>query len=108
VALQKLTEEMKRETLRMTDETARVNHPFCVGQQCFAVLWMACVRPAERNPDAGWSRVSGRPHHLMKILAGPPDKRTELVGVDHEVDDERYGGQHEYQVSHRFFPAPTR
>jgi hypothetical protein len=41
----------------------------------------------------------------MDVLTGPAEKRAELVWKDHEVEDERYRSQHEYQVSHRLLPC---
>jgi|SRR5262249_2820806 len=42
---------------------------------------------------------------LSNVLTSPTKERTELVRKNHEVDDERYRGQHKYQVSHGSFPA---
>ncbi len=47
-------------------------------------------------------------HGLMKESARPTDKCGELVRVDQKVNNERYRGQHEHQVSHRIFPVLTR
>ena len=44
---------------------------------------------------------------LVQEAAHPTDKRVELLGIDHEINDERHRGQHEYHVSHGIFPAPV-
>ena len=44
---------------------------------------------------------------LMNESTRPTEKRGELVRVDYKINDERYRGQHEHQVSHRIYPALT-
>jgi hypothetical protein len=49
-----------------------------------------------------WPTDGGR--GLVNVLAGPTEKRVELIRINHEVNDERDWGQHEYEVSHGHFP----
>jgi len=59
--------------------------------------------------DAG--RAKGRTNYpsqtLVKKQPGPSNKRTELIGVDHEINDEGDGSQHEHQVAHGAFSQLT-
>jgi hypothetical protein len=88
----------------MTDTRPRVNRPFSgdifgkkkvqaqsvgVGAEVIAPDFLCAVRS------------------LANVLTGPTKEGTELVRKDHEVDDERYWGQHKYQISHgSVFPVP--
>jgi|SRR5690348_593858 hypothetical protein len=102
----------------MTDEASHVNRPFS-SVECraartsgyrehpetdFAVskgpLGKATIALREAN-------FHGPGRNLVNVLASPAEQCIELVRVDHEVNDERDRGQHEYQVSHGVFPAPT-
>ena len=44
---------------------------------------------------------------LVKDSSSPGNKRTELVRIDQEINNESDGCEHEYQVSHGMFPVPT-
>src|SRR5215813_11079021 len=85
----------------MTDERPRVNHP----------LSADCVEAHAHAQQAVHGALSYCAKHLCavrslsNVLTSPTKERTELVRKNHEVDDERYRGQHKYQVSHGSFPA---
>jgi len=62
---------------------------------------MADQMPGVNRPFAA-ARVGS---DSMKKSAGPVHEGAELVWIGHEINNERYGCQHEYQVSHGIFPA---
>ena len=44
---------------------------------------------------------------LVEELSGPIEEGAELIRIDHEINNERYWGQHEDDVSHAGYLAPA-
>lgn len=74
-------------SLPMADETPRVNRDFSGRHNEIKIGWLLEIMPH--------SAVRS-----VQELPRPHQKCTELVRIDQEIDDERYRGEHEKEVSH--------